>query len=186
MVLATNIRELRTAATDYIETERLKAQLRDLRTKRDPLFLTTDDLEPIFRWKLGNQYGRNKRQRDTNTDSAYQAITQTALSIKEPELAYEAKLRTAVLISLRGVGVPVASAILALTDPEHYCVIDFRGWRAVFDEERRAFDIPAYIRYLGAIRELAEQLGWPVQETDLAVWEYDRRTSGRWTRQNTR
>jgi hypothetical protein len=71
--------------------------------------------------------------------------------------------------------VPVASAILALTEPERNCVIDFRGWRAVFNDERREFDTPAYILYLTKIRNLAQELGWPVQEADLAVWEYDLR-----------
>jgi thermostable 8-oxoguanine DNA glycosylase len=55
-----------------------------------------------------------------------------------------------------------------------YCVVDFRGWRVMFDEERREFDIPAYLRYLAKIRDLSQKLGWSVQETDLAVWEYDR------------
>jgi hypothetical protein len=73
------------------------------------------------------------------------------------------------------VGVPVASAILALADPDRYCVIDFRGWRAMFGEKRPAFDIPSYIRYLSKIRQFSQELGWLVQETDLAIWEYDRR-----------
>jgi hypothetical protein len=79
------------------------------------------------------------------------------------------------LVALPGVGVPVASAVLALTDPERYCVIDFRGWRTVFDEERTAFSIRDYLRYRGEVARVAVNLGWPVQETDLAIWEYDRR-----------
>jgi hypothetical protein len=178
MLHAADLRPFRTTADDYQETEDLKKQLRDLRSQRNPFYLTKADLDRIFRWKLRTQYGRNQRHRDTNTDSAYRAVTQAALSITETDLDYEAEVRTGVLTSLRGVGVPVASAILALTDPGHYCVVDFRGWRAVFGEERRTFDIPAYIHYLQEVRKLADDLGWPIQETDLAIWAYDMKTNG--------
>jgi hypothetical protein len=78
------------------------------------------------------------------------------------------------LVAIPGVGIPVASAILALSDPQRYCVIDFRGWRALFCEERTAFSVKDYLRYREEVAHLAVDLGWSVQETDLAVWEYDR------------
>ena len=34
----------------------------------------------------------------------------------------------------------IASATLALMTPDDYCVIDFRGWRALFSEERSRRD----------------------------------------------
>lgn len=73
------------------------------------------------------------------------------------------------------VGVPIASAVLALVYPTEYCVIDFRGWRQVFEQDRRQFTISDYKRYLVKVRELSRELQWPVQEVDLAVWEYDSR-----------
>jgi hypothetical protein len=130
MVSASDIRPLRTAASDYQETGRLKAALTELRRLRDPLFLTAEELEPIFRWKLRSQYGRNGEVRTTNTNSAYRVVTAAAFQLREPEWDYEAELRLGVLTALRGVGVPVASAILALAEPNRYCVIDFRGWRS--------------------------------------------------------
>jgi hypothetical protein len=175
MVRADDIRALKTAVDDYAYTERLKADLCLLREKRKPLFLTRDDLDPIFMWKLGGQYHRVKRHLGKNSDRAYEIITKAAFSINESDWKLEADLRLGVLTSLHGVGVPVASAILALTEPERYCVIDFRGWRAVFDEEKREFDNEAYIGYSARIKELAQDLGWSAQETDAAVWEYDRR-----------
>src|SRR5713226_7762417 len=120
MLHADDLRPFRTTADDYQETEVLKKQLRDLRSQRNPFYLTKADLDRIFRWKLRTQFGRNQRHRDTNSDSAYRVVTQAALSITESDLDYEAEVRTGVLTSLRGVGVPVASAILALTDPGHY------------------------------------------------------------------
>ena len=179
MVQANDIRDLRTAARDYAHTEDLKDHVRRLRRERTPFFLTADDLERVFRWKLGTQYGRQKKLRDTNTESAYRAVTAAAFAIREPDAHYEAELRLGILTSLRGVGLGVASAILAVAEPDRYCVVDFRGWRAVFGEDRRSFDLEHYKKYLKAIRALAAQLGWPVQEVDLAVWEYDRLKSER-------
>jgi len=101
-------------------------------------------------------------------------VTGAALSIEHPDEDYEIELRLGILCTLRGVGVPVASAILALVFPERYAVIDFRGWRHVFGEERTTFSVSDYKRYLREIQRLSLELGWPVQEVDLAIWEYDR------------
>jgi len=74
---------------------------------------------------------------------------------------------------LPGVGIGVASAIAALTDPARCCVIDFRGWRAVFGEERSSYTWNQYRTYVGAISDLAARLGWGVAETDIAAWAFD-------------
>ena len=178
MIRPEDLASLRTAAPDYAETERLKDWLAGLRRTRKPLYLTRNELEPIYVWKLRDQYGRQKELRDSNTDSAYVTVSQAALSVHEGDWDYEAELRLGILTSLRGVAVPVASAILALAEPDRYCVIDFRGWRAVVGEEKQGFSIRDYKRYLAAVRELADQLQWPVQEVDLAIWEYDRGRHG--------
>lgn len=175
MIQAADIAQLHTAAEDYPEAERLKADLRLLRKIREPFFLTKTNLDPIFKWKLRGQSGRNERHLEKNSDQAYKTITRATFWIIEDDWKLEAELRIGVLTALHGVGVPVASAILALADPDRYCVLDSRGWKAVFGEERSAFDIPSYIRYLSEIRQLAQELGWSAQETDLAVWEYARR-----------
>jgi hypothetical protein len=174
MIRTAKVKELRTKAVDYQETERLKAALQCLRNERDPFYLTKHDLDPIFEWKLRRQLGRDKKRLEHNSDRAYEIITQAAFLIKEEDWKLEAELRVGVLTVLHGVGVPVASAILALADPDRYCAVDFRGWRAVFREKRTAFDIPSYLLYLSEIKKLAKELDWSAQETDLAVWEYDR------------
>ena len=103
------------------------------------------------------------------------ALSLAALAITHSNKEYELELRFGLLCVLRGVGVPVASAVLALIFPEGYGVIDFRGWRQIFGEERSSYTIADYKRYLAELRHLADELGWPVQEVDLAIWEYDRR-----------
>jgi len=64
--------------------------------------------------------------------------------------------------------------ILALTFPEEYGVIDFRAWRQLFGEEKRGFSTEDYKQYLNKLRNLAKELGWTVQEVDLAIWAYDK------------
>ena len=174
MITATQLVPYRTSSDDYDLTEYLKGQFAKLRQERVPLYLTLDEFDKILRWKLRGQYGRQREWRNVNTDGVIRTVTMAALSLSHPVDDYETELRVGILCALRGVGVPVASAILALVFPEKYSVIDFRGWRQVFGEERTTFSVSDYKRYLGEIRRLALELGWSVQEVDLAILEYNR------------
>jgi thermostable 8-oxoguanine DNA glycosylase len=104
-------------------------------------------------------------------------VTAAAFRIDIPDFDYELELQIGILTCLRGVGVPVATAILALVFPEKYAVIDFRGWRQVFGENKTTFSIGDYKRYLAKLRPLAAELDWSVQEVDLAIWELDLKKS---------
>lgn len=172
MITAAQLRPYRNLALDE-ETERLKSHFALLRQERQPLYLTLSEFEVILRWKLRGQYGRQRRLREVNTDAVVRLVTGAALTVTHPNEGYELELRMGILCALRGVGVPVASAVLALVFPEKYAVIDFRGWRQVFGRERTTFSISDYKRYLHRVRHLASELGWSVQETDLAIWRYD-------------
>jgi hypothetical protein len=177
MITAKEIAPLHKRAIDIDDTEQLKAKFGKLRRERKPLYLTASEFEEILEWKLGQQMGRQRDLRSTNTDELIRAVTGLALTITHPNKEYELELRTDILCALRGVGVPVASSVLALVFPEEYAVIDFRNWRQLFDEDKTVFFTPDYKRYMEKIRLLANELGWPVQEVDHAIWEYDRRNS---------
>jgi len=166
---------MRQGGADYDEMQNLLSRFASIRTTRQPLFLTGDDFDAILRWKLRSQYGRQERWRKGNTEEVIRSVTGVALTIIHPDPDYELELRVGLLCTLRGVGVPVASAILTLVFPECYGVIDFRAWQQVFGAEASAFSVNDYKRYLNVIRPLARELGWTVQEVDLAIWEYDRR-----------
>lgn len=177
MIQPRQITHLRTTSDDYAFTEEVKDEVRLVRSTRKPFYLTATELERIFEWKLRSQYGRQQEQRARNTEAIYQTVTRAAFEIEDADWEYEATVRLGILTALPGVGVPVASAILALTEPDRYCVIDFRGWRAIFGTDRRGFSVANYRAYVSEVGQLAHELGWPVQETDLALWEYDRRTN---------
>jgi len=113
--------------------------------------------------------------RERNTEAAYCAVTEAVFKVISKDFEYEADLRLKLLSALAGISVPVASAILALSEPQKYCVIDFRGWHAVFGEKRENFGVREYLRYRDEVARLARELGLTIQETDALIWEYDRR-----------
>ena len=155
-------------------TERLKEYLAGIQRDRQPhVLLRIDELLRIARWKLGNQYGRTERHFSDLTNELVQAVSQAAFSLPVQDLSDEVRTRVQLrlLSSLPGVKIGIASSILALMMPGDYCAIDFRGWRALFSEERRQFTERQYLRYRAGVRCLARQLGWSVQDTDLALWE---------------
>jgi hypothetical protein len=177
MITVAQIVPLYRKAKDYGETEQLIAKLARLRLERRAMYLTAEEFDEILHWKLDRQYGRGEALRMPNTDTVIRIITNAALNITHVDEDYEIELRVGILCTLRGVGVPVASAVLALIYPDKFAVIDFRGWRQVFGQDSNGFYINDYKRYLHEIRKLANQLGWSAQEVDHAIWEYDRRNS---------
>ncbi len=178
MISTSKIIPLRRKQVDYVETERLKARLRSLRKRRHPLYLTAAEFEEILTWKFGRQAQRHRERRQANTDRVIRSVTRLALNLTHPDRDYELGLRLSILCTLRGVSLLVASAVLALTFPDEYAVIDFRVWRQLFTEQRYSFSIAHYRKYMRVMRRLARQLNWPVQEVDHAIWEYDRRKCG--------
>jgi len=151
------------------ETDGLKKMFARLRAERRPLFLTKDEFDRVLKWKLRRQFNRQLARRAANTEDIIRAVTGLALTIDHNDPEYQLELRLGLLCCLRGVEVPVASAVLALAFPEEYAVIDFRVWRQMFGEEKSTFSIPDYQKYLGKICLLARELGWPVQQVDMAI-----------------
>jgi hypothetical protein len=117
MIKADDIRHLRTASPDYAETEALKAEFLKQRAGRTPFSLTAEELDRVFRWKLRGQYGRQSAHRGRNSGTTYGTVTEAVFRVVGPTLEYETVVRLGLLIALPGVGVPVASAVLALTEP---------------------------------------------------------------------
>src|SRR5687768_10751134 len=119
-----------------------------LKRQRKPMFLDKFNFENILKWKLRNQFGRQINLRQLNTDEIIKKITRLVLELEHSNQDYETGLKFKILTSLKGVEIPIASAILTLTNPGKYAVVDFRVWRQLFGVKKinlyydRLFEIP--------------------------------------------
>lgn len=185
MITAAALKERRSAARhrddpDFTEAERLKAHLARARDKRVPLYLSRAEFLDICRWKLRDRYGRTAHLLESNSPKRIKRTTQMAFGFKDKEAEFELAGRVTILGLLPGVGIGVASAILALCYPKRHAPIDARVWRALFDEERSVFELADYRRYLARLSELAAEVraldpkgGWSVQLVAYYAWGDD-------------
>jgi len=172
------ILELIREADDYPETMNLIPELKQLKKERKPFYLKKEEFDKILNWKLRQQIGRQKRSREQNTNDIIRKITKTAFEISHSDWHYETELKLKILTALRGVAIPVTSAILTLCYPDKYAVIDFRGWRQLFKNNRTYYSINDYLTYLDTIRNIAKNFDLSPQQVDIAIWQYDIRVNG--------
>ena len=83
------------------------------------------------------------------------------------------------LRKLKGVQVPVASAVLTMTDPKNYGVIDFRVWQTLYlyglvDDKPlgSSLSLTNWIQYLEIIRSLAKNNKMKARDIDRTLFEY--------------
>jgi hypothetical protein len=117
MITATEIDAVRPELDDdFAKTQGLGAHFAELSIERLPFYLTADEFGAVLRWKLRGQHGRQRDRHSRNTDNLIRSVTGLALSVSHRDPDYEQGLRVSLLCALRGVGVPVASAVPA---PRH-------------------------------------------------------------------
>lgn len=165
-------------ADDRQETLDLIAHFGALKQQRKPMFLDKSDFENILKWKLRSQFGRQRNLRQSNTDEVIQKITRLVFELQHPSSNYETELKLKILTSIKGVEIPVASAILTLTNPDKYAVIDFRVWRQLFDSKKSYYTLTDYLKYLTVIKELSLKYDLKFQQIDMAIWQYDIEQNG--------
>jgi hypothetical protein len=83
------------------------------------------------------------------------------------------------LCGLKGVGIPVASAILTMIYPRKYTIIDFRALEALGikrggDEET----VDYYLEYLQACRSVANDCKVDLRTLDRALWQWSKEHGG--------
>lgn len=156
---------------DWAKTEELKCRLADHFRGHPENGLSRELFEAILDWKLRRQRGRTEGHRNLITDDILIKITKCVFTLTHPDKECLAKTRMAILQALPGIGVGVASAILALTFPETYAVIDYRVWKIIYDENKRTFTPYDYEKYLRSVWASAENLKWQPQEVDFFTWK---------------
>jgi thermostable 8-oxoguanine DNA glycosylase len=90
--------------------------------------------------------------------------------------------RVELLLSVDGIGIPVASAILAVCYPDDFTVIDYRAIASIkaLRPERHKSIVPnptaftkGYIRYVAVCKEIAKEERLSLRDVDRALWGYD-------------
>jgi hypothetical protein len=101
------------------ETQKLIEELAVVRKRG---FLTKPELEKICRWKSA----RVIKLICSNNEEKIKNITKSTFAARSEQKKLE------LLRKLRGVSVPMASAILTLTNPKRYGVVDIRVWQLLY------------------------------------------------------
>ena len=85
------------------------------------------------------------------------------------------------LTHLRGVQVPVASALLHFALPEIFPILDYRALASPGDHKRRTqYSTRFWLEYVARCQQLADRAGVSIRELDKALWQDSRESdSGR-------
>ncbi|MGZ8174171.1 MAG: hypothetical protein ACXW01_09165 [Methylobacter sp.] len=134
-------------------------------------WLTIQTLDTVLDWKLRQQRKRTERHRASNTPDLIRELTGTFWRIKHPDPETELRIKLDILSAIPGTGIGVSSALLTLTFPEDYAIIDFRNWKILYGEDKKQFTKTEYKRYLETVVGLAKVLGCDTQEIDYLLWK---------------
>ena len=150
------------------EHEPTAALMRDLRGVRRRGAFTRGEFRRMCRWKSP----RARLLWEQNSAARVRAVSRAVLATRD-----EGR-RMALLTGLRGVGVPMASAILTLIDPRRYGVLDIRAWQLLFairsvDANRRGqgFTIAQWLQFLTPLRTHARRLGVSARTVEYTLFQ---------------
>ena len=132
-------------------------------------FLNKEQLYEVAYWKTH----RKSKIVKNNPDEIVKDVTELALKITNDE--YNEKYKIRILCSLDGIGIPRASVILTMSNPDEYGIIDFYAWLALTGEEKRGFNENNWIEYLKQIKGLAKKHGKTPRQIDMALMKYGQR-----------
>jgi hypothetical protein len=162
------------AAEEDPQTLKIIRRLQHVRADGE---LSRGEFLDICYWKSA----RSIRQCERNSAATIELTSQKVLSTGSEKRKIE------LLIGLHGVSVPTASAILTLTDPENYGVIDIRVWQLLYalksiqnNARGQGFTFEHWYRYLKILRHHAQRLKRPVRIVELTLFKFhQQRQQGR-------
>ncbi len=155
---------------EYPDTAPLIASLAHVRTIG---YFTRDEFLTMCAWKEPRQ--RRRQDWASNTKDDVRILSARALAAPD-----EAR-RILYLCRLRGVGIPVASALLTLIDPARYGVIDIRVWQLLalygevdYDPDGRGLYVLHWLDYLDKIRGWADELKVSARAVERTLFQHHR------------
>jgi hypothetical protein len=121
----------------------------------------------VCRWKSARSAGKA----ELNSPEQIRRATRIALN------AGDEAMRMQALISLVGVGIPVASTLLHFACPRRYPILDYRALESLGQTRRSAYTVSFWLRYLEACRRIAQEHHVTLRTLDKALWEHSRETT---------
>lgn len=169
-----------TTDTDWVGTLSLKKKIKDYLASNPGRGLSLDLFNEIVTWKLNRQEPRTRHTRGVKvTEDVLREVTSCAFGLKHTDRDSLTRARLMVLQGIAGVGMGIASAILALTFPDEYGVIDDIVWKVIYGTKKESFWIADYRKYLGDLLAATQELGWQPQEVDFFAWKIGQKKTGR-------
>jgi hypothetical protein len=127
--------------------------IKELSAVRKGGYLTRPELIKVCKWKSARAIKHIRRNRAITV----RKVTNAAFATRSEQK------KISLLTSLYGVSIPMASAILMLTNPSRYGVIDIRVWQLLFkmgtvtsNADGIGFDFKQWYRFLMIIRYFAK------------------------------
>jgi hypothetical protein len=146
-----------------------RALITTLRKVKKRGYFTKVEFIEMCRWKSA----RPLRHYTSNSEERIRLVSKKVFATQ-----FE-KRRIELLTSLRGVSVPVASAILMLTDPKNYGVIDIRVWQLLYlygsvktKPTGKNFSVANWYTYLMKIRYFARRFKSTARQIERTLFEY--------------
>ena len=131
--------------------------------------LDSRDFFAIVIWKSN----RSKTKVKAGLSEAGKSVEELMREVsREPKPAEKVKA----LLDIKGIGIPIASAILAVCYPKNFTVLDYRAWESLqnlpIDKHpcSNPYDTLGYLEYCEACKDLADQFGMSLRELDHALW----------------
>jgi thermostable 8-oxoguanine DNA glycosylase len=135
------------------------------------------NLKKIYKWKMKAFQRFHLDFPDRITDEELNTAIEAARNaIRNPQDKRAVFVALDALKSLRGIGVPTASAILTAMNHKDFAIIDRQAFKALGVQRFRA-RIEDYIDYLRFCRNEAERLGVSLDCHDQALWQRGREIS---------
>lgn len=167
-----SIAELIDGQLDKQESPKTARTIQALRRVRKSRGLSKADLEEVCRWKSPRAISLIRQ----NEPARIRRITKLSFATRDEEK------RIALLTTLRGVGIPMASAILMLTGPKRYGVIDIRVWQLLYalgsvqsNPRGRSLTSVNWHEYLMILRHHAKRLNVTARDVERSLFMYHKK-----------
>jgi thermostable 8-oxoguanine DNA glycosylase len=132
-------------------------------------YLSRGEFLKICEWKSP----RPRRFYQSNSALSIRTISEKAFKTDDESEKME------LLVKLKGVKVTVASALLTLTDPANYGLLDIRVWQLLHlyevvsgNPSGRGFTCRNWCDYLTGIRSLAREFDVDVHKIDMLLFDH--------------